>query len=230
VANSIFDHTGADMAATHVGELPEGTKRCRVCAEPINEQATKCIHCQSDQNWKSRLGLSSTILSLLVALIAVIGAVGPIIVKSLTPEDSHLMGAFHGADRGLIHLLISNGGTRPGSVKPGGWVTLPDGKKQAIGMTFPTVPAERVVEPGKSSLVSFAVLPTIREGEGFLSTPGRRRDDTVGGIQVTETFPDRGSCFVSPEVTDFTGVHHTLSINVSCKELHQLVPRHEPIR
>jgi hypothetical protein len=107
---------------------------------------------------------------------------------------------------------------------------MPDGKKQAIGMTFPTVPAERVVEPGKSSLVSFAALPTIREGEGFLSTPGRRRDDTVGGIQVTETFPDRGSCLVSPGVTDFTGVHHTLSINVSCKELHQLVPRHEPIR
>jgi hypothetical protein len=24
------------MASIHVGDLPEGTKRCRICAEPIN--------------------------------------------------------------------------------------------------------------------------------------------------------------------------------------------------
>ncbi len=221
---------GAEMAEAHTGDLPAGTKRCTVCAEPINKDASKCIHCQSDQNWKSRLGLSSSILSLLVALVAVIGAVGPIIVKTFTPEDSRLISSFQGADQGRIRLLISNTGTRPGSIKPGGWITLPNGKQQAIGMTLPTAPNERVVEPGKSSLTSFAVLPTIQSADGLFATRKQPDEATVGGIALQETFPREGSCLIAPEVTDFTGAHHTLDIKVMCEELHHLVPMREEQR
>ena len=55
------------MADAHVGPLPEGMKQCRVCAEPINIRAIKCIHCGSDQEqgkWSKRAGLSSSVLAL----------------------------------------------------------------------------------------------------------------------------------------------------------------------
>lgn len=79
------------MAETHIGELPPGTKRCKVCAEPINISAKKCIHCQSDQEWTSRLGFSATVLSLLVALITVLTAAIPVIRDAITPRDLGLL-------------------------------------------------------------------------------------------------------------------------------------------
>ena len=31
------------MAEAHVGPLPDGMRHCRICAEPINKAAQKCI-------------------------------------------------------------------------------------------------------------------------------------------------------------------------------------------
>lgn len=64
------------------------TKPCTMCRESIPLDAKKCRHCQSDQRWLGRLGDWSLILSLLIALIAVIGAVAPIVKAAITPADA----------------------------------------------------------------------------------------------------------------------------------------------
>jgi hypothetical protein len=48
------------------------TKPCRVCGEDIKFSAQKCIHCDSYQDWRVRLGIGSTVLALLVALVSVV--------------------------------------------------------------------------------------------------------------------------------------------------------------
>lgn len=106
------------MSETHVGDLPPGTKRCVACAEPINAAATKCIHCSTDQDRRRYLSLSSTALSLLVALVSVLTAAVPVAIIALTPKNSHLVFSAQGVTPGKIALLVSNQGIRPGSIQP----------------------------------------------------------------------------------------------------------------
>ena len=62
------------MVGIHLGELPEGTKRCIVCGEPINLAARKCVHCSSEQAAiRQKLGFSTNFLSMSVALVSVLG-------------------------------------------------------------------------------------------------------------------------------------------------------------
>ena len=55
-------------------------------------EAKKCIHCGSYQSFGGRINFSATILSLLVALIAVIGAAVPTIKNLLTPGSRYTSG------------------------------------------------------------------------------------------------------------------------------------------
>ena len=155
------------MAETHIGELPPGTKRCKVCAEPINISAKKCIHCQSDQGWAFRLGFSATVLSLLVALVTVLTAAIPVIKDALTPRNSGLTASFQGAERSAVHVLVSNDGVRPGSVKFGEWrvasSTVPDLLGIAFVISSPQAASDQVVEPGKSKVFSFVPIPSYTE-------------------------------------------------------------------
>src|SRR5258708_1180168 len=106
------------MAEAHVGPLPDGMKHCRICAEPINKAAQKCIHCQSEQSrLRQRLGLSSSVLALLVALGPVLGATLPIMVDIFTPKNSALVFSYQGANEKYVGVLASNRGVRPGSVR-----------------------------------------------------------------------------------------------------------------
>lgn len=50
---------------------------CRMCSTNIPDSAQKCVHCKSFQNWRRHLNFSSTVLSLLIALISVTATVGP---------------------------------------------------------------------------------------------------------------------------------------------------------
>jgi hypothetical protein len=157
------------MAETHIGELPPGTKRCKVCAEPINVSAKRCIHCQSDQGWASRLGFSATVLSLLVALITVLTAAIPVIKDALTPRNSGLTASFQGADPVGVHVLVSNDGIRPGSVKFGDWRVARSSSmaQDLLGISFfissPQAASDRTVDPGKSKVFSFVPTPSYTE-------------------------------------------------------------------
>lgn len=148
------------MAEPHLGTLPVGTKHCRVCAEPINRLATKCIHCGSEQSvWRQRMGLSSTVLSLLVALIAVLTAAIPVIVNAITPDSSRLTLAITEATGSLIGIVVFNSGNRPGGVSGA----------NLAGDTFPVLALNRegvtsqasyIVDPGKGVQINFTPVPT----------------------------------------------------------------------
>jgi len=91
-------------------------KPCRVCSEEIDKNARKCIHCGSWQDWHRRIGLSSEILALLIALTSVIGWVTPIITDALTPEKSNIFSTFQADSYDYVSALVSNSGARAGSI------------------------------------------------------------------------------------------------------------------
>ena len=66
--------------------MSDNTKPCVKCLQPIPKGATKCFHCESFQNWRSYVSASSTVLSLLVALFAVLAVTIPTIASVFTSE------------------------------------------------------------------------------------------------------------------------------------------------
>lgn len=104
------------------------TKPCRVCGEDIKASAQKCIRCDSYQDWRGRLGLSSTVLALLVALISVITNGVPIISAAFEAKIVPLKFVFqdvfsraeraNGAERltQIASVWIYNAGTQPAFV------------------------------------------------------------------------------------------------------------------
>ena len=161
------------MAEAHIGPLPEGTKRCRVCGEPINLIALKCIHCSSEQaRWRLRLGLSRTVLSLLVALVSVLTAALPALKDFLTERNSDLSISFQVADKESLAFLITNRGARPGSIStavldihtPKPWRTL---RLEIVRMFSSGVPNPRdldprgpaqIIDPGRSLLINYSTM------------------------------------------------------------------------
>jgi len=137
----------------HVGDLPEGTKRCVICAEPINESSQKCIHCGADQNRvRQRIGLSGNVLSMMVALVSVLGVVVPLLIKSATPDDSHLIFSLQHATDSELFVIVSNQGAEPGTVATA-TLQLKGGKNVRLRSSLPA-PVE-VIDSKKSVLLRF---------------------------------------------------------------------------
>jgi hypothetical protein len=65
-------------------------KPCIDCSSEIPDDARKCVHCGALQTWLRHIGFSSTVLSLLVALVSVAGLAIPPIVDAFTPLESRL--------------------------------------------------------------------------------------------------------------------------------------------
>lgn len=83
------------------------TKPCRECAERIPLDAKICGECKSYQDWRRFLPFSTTVLALLTALIAVIGATAPQLKKLIEKQDSDLSVLFIGDDRtGGLRLFL----------------------------------------------------------------------------------------------------------------------------
>jgi hypothetical protein len=199
------------VAEAHTGELPPGTKACVVCGEPINVAATKCIHCQSEQgHWIRRLGMSTSVLSLLVALVAVLGFAIPVVQKALSHDDSDLVFAYQRTDKdGFISVLASNLGTRPGSIVNGSVIVRGGQPSNPLAArvrlyAFPparrpgTPPAAVLIEPSKSLLLSLAPV----EGDSSLLPPAPSK------------------CILIISGTNFRGQHYATSIDdIECADL-----------
>jgi hypothetical protein len=141
------------MAGVHIGELPKGTKRCVICGEPINLAARKCIHCDSLQNAvQQRLGLSTNVLSLSVALVSVLGVVVPILVESATRDDSRLVFSLQHVTDTELFVIVTNQGKEAGTVATAS-LRLKDGKNVELRSSERS-PVE-VIEPKKSILLRF---------------------------------------------------------------------------
>jgi hypothetical protein len=123
------------MTETTSGSAPGATKPCRVCGEEIKAVARKCIHCDSYQDWHADVNVSSTFLSLMVALFSVLTVAVPVITAALTPKNSDLSFSFQGANARTLGVLVTNQGIRPGSVQyPIGLAVSEKGMSNILGV------------------------------------------------------------------------------------------------
>jgi predicted nucleic acid-binding Zn ribbon protein len=193
----------------YLGEIPEGTKRCLVCAEPINAASRKCVHCGADQNpLRQRLGFSTNFLSMAVALVSVLGVVVPVLIQSATPDNSHLIFSLQYATDSELFVIVSNQGREPGTVslarlqvKGGKSVELRSSERAPV----------LIVEPKKTELLHFHKF--ILEGQ-------RVKFDAVFEAQ-----PDQ-SCVLALEVTSFRGEHLRPKVEHPCREFFPFI--HDP--
>ena len=172
-------------------------KSCRDCAEPINEKAKKCIHCSSYQDWRAYFSFSATVLSMLVALVAVLTAAIPVAKDALTPKNSHLIFAYQGSRATTIAILASNQGARPGSVI---FAKMNIGQLlQDISLIVSDFPAV-IIEPGKSVLLEFHVAWAPKK-------------------QVDEEEAINTRCLIHVVSIDFAGTANGDDVTVSCTRL-----------
>jgi len=180
-----------------VGEPVIGdVKDCRVCAEPIRRQANKCTHCGSFQNWRSVLPVSSTILSLLVALVSVTTTAVPILIHAATANRSDVKISTPNYANGFITSFVSNAGDRPAIVA-------------AIGMLFIDKKSNRE-----------GILPFYREEEevGAMVQPAGA---VLLHLQFAHPGSDLGqiepeSCRLSFIVTNFDGTTRMTEQPIAC--------------
>lgn len=166
------------------------SKSCIACKLDIEEGATKCVHCETSQNWKRHLAFGNTALALLIALISVSAIAIPVIVDVFhTPSSKIRLTlleiapiAFHanetigipsgesmtfggGIDYSInFSILLQNEGDRPGILLPGRF-DLVDGQRQiASGELSIDGEGRNLLDPGSY---------TIREVRGVLSERDR---------------------------------------------------------
>jgi hypothetical protein len=138
------------------GDSKAAQTLCSTCFEPIDERAKKCIKCDSYQDWRRHLNLSSSVLALLVALVSVLALAVPILKPILETKDSELEVRFQAVANNHVFFLVTNSGNRAGSVAE---LTLNFSRRetdsnivaQRVAWRFPIVPA--VVAPGESQQV-----------------------------------------------------------------------------
>src|SRR5262249_52769347 len=87
--------------------------KCLVCREEIASGAAKCVHCDSYQDWRRFMNLSTPILSLLIALISVLTVAVPVVERVLTRKKAlvRLTVTSCGAQR--LRMLVYNAGNIP---------------------------------------------------------------------------------------------------------------------
>src|SRR4029450_9517847 len=100
------------MTSAHLNNPVPSTSPCEVCREPIRLKAKKCIHCDSFQDWRRYLNMSSTVLALLVALGTVSSAALPGLVAIFTPSFSSVSVVERGFKGNQLEFQLHNAGTK----------------------------------------------------------------------------------------------------------------------
>jgi predicted nucleic acid-binding Zn ribbon protein len=193
----------------------DDTKPCKVCGEPIKKSARVCIHCSNYQDWRSELSISSTVLSLLVALFSVLTVAVPVIEQALEVKNAKLLFAPQGQTDKFITIMASNTGIRPGSVTGGGLVlSMPefngnpafsaDIKLMIDGIKGGAL----IVEPGKSILVNL-VTQTVSQVD---------KDNLRGWRNLSGA-----ECTLGVVWSPFTGLANLQLVNYVCGPLTEFI-------
>ena len=103
--------------------------KCKICKENICRNAVICPHCKNFQNWRRHLGLSSTFLSILLALISVLTVFITVASNSMTKNDSGIHASVFSWQRAFFNkqgemtqvlvtdIFVTNNGKKPGAIK-----------------------------------------------------------------------------------------------------------------
>jgi hypothetical protein len=178
---------------------PTATRPCPVCGEDIKRVALYCVHCGSYLDWRRVFNFSPIQVSLLIALISVIGAYLPKIADLFTANNSQFIISFQDADASTLSFLVSNIGVRPGSFLGVGSLAIAgneSGKIRYYRIKSTGENRTNVIPSGTSELFSYW-LPNGR--------PERPNE--------------RISCSATFMGTDFTGTRRFVTAPFSCTEL-----------
>lgn len=190
-------------------KTPGPSKPCRICARPIPLAAVKCADCFSYQDWRSGFGVSTTVLSMLVALVSVVAAATPGLVRLASPKDSKMVFGEPALRRGQFMQFASNAGTRPGIVD-NARITWTERKSNTPGWIFMLDThspdgAPATLKPGESTLLRFT-LDMSGEGEVELPRPGAASE-----------------CAMVTAWTSFRGEQSSTTKPLSCEDMYLVV-------
>ena len=164
----------------------DNSVQCKICKEKIHKYALKCTHCGSFQNWRRHLGLSTSFLSILVALISVLTVFITIILDSSIKNDSDISASVINWQRTyfsdqsklfqvlIVEIFITNSGKKPGAMKAFSIKGAGENKFQYLRYGEPESPSDshkeimsKTIEPGNTLLLkaNLKTLLTIKEFE-----------------------------------------------------------------
>ncbi len=170
------------MSEPDQNTAPEA-KLCSTCAEPIQKTALKCRHCGSYQDWRRRLGVSSTILALLVALVSVIGSTAPVVVGLFKAKTAAFRFSPPQFGQGAVTVTASNVGSLPARLSYAA-ITIPQ-KRGAQPYIFileaDGTAADQTVAPGDLKILTFKFDPKTYD------PPRLSANDTPCTLQIFES-------------------------------------------
>jgi len=136
-------------------------RRCPACAELIRSEAKRCRYCDTALTWREHLTLSNTILAFAVALVTVATAAIPVIYNLTRTKNSNLEAQIYGPDGPHLNWIVSNSGSRPGSVGSATFDLEVADRSTGLdtGWMIPRPPS--IVEPEKTALVSQTLEPSL---------------------------------------------------------------------
>jgi hypothetical protein len=197
-------------------ELPSQntTKPCKVCGEEIKLSAKKCIHCDTFQDWRSSLSFSTTVLSLLVALVSVLTAAIPVLNKEFTGKYSSLNFSYQSASQKYIFILASNTGNRPGTIR-GGTLSIGD-LNLPLGVGDVDINSVFIIDENKNVLVKFSIGSS--ENYNIQEFSHRFKDST---------YLKNLSCSININHTNFSGASETSNVKIpNCVDFAKFVTLH----
>ncbi len=164
----------------------DNSVKCKICKEKIHKYALKCTHCGSFQNWRRHLGLSTSFLSILVALISVLTVFITIFLDSTIKNDSDINASVINWQRTyfsdqsklyqvlIVEIFITNSGKKPGAMKAFSIKGAGENKFQYLRYGEPERSSDshkeimsKTIEPGNTLLLkaNLKTLLTIKEFE-----------------------------------------------------------------
>lgn len=166
-----------------VGNQENQQTTCQACKEQIKPQAKKCPHCGTDQSRFLR-GFS-TIAAVVGAILAVLSLVAlgwNAAKETFAAKTASLAGTVASSDNDSVYFVVSNQGTRAGTifdvVVEGPYTNETCNRKVTFGERLNTVSVLQVVEPGKT----YAFVAK-REG-GFSYLPSTLASDALANAKL----------------------------------------------
>ena len=135
------------------------TKACLTCGERIAASARKCVHCEAYQDFRKHLPFSSTILSLIVALVAVVSQAAPAIRSIFHVRRSEISYAIQVVGYRRLKILAVNDGERSGSISSG-LIGVKGGNLS--GLTLLNGGGTVLLPPNSSSILEYVSLDYVK--------------------------------------------------------------------
>lgn len=215
------------MREAQCDHTPEAKAKCRTCQEDMKLGAKKCTKCDSYQDWRRFLSMSSSVLALLIALLSVTSVAGPSIIRMARGERSQIaVAAVQVSSARSLRLFVSNRGTRPAAL--GNVVLSISGTARldtvAISLE-PKAGSSTTIAAGSAVMLTFDTgLPGVAHEDIVRFLNGARPDDVAATSVLTVQTYDFGE--TRPGTTDvalpaFESRHLALLVGAACFKLNE---------